>query len=79
MALSKQCKDADYNLIKQKINKLDYISNIEKWIHDEEIEMFCKIIVQKPLSVKTIHSFLGGAKMDYNCIEVADSFECYQF
>ena len=77
MALSKQCKDADYDLIKQKINKLDYISNIEKCIHDEEIEMFCKIIQEKPLSVKTIHSFLCGDKMDYNCIEVADSFECY--
>ena len=31
----------------------------------------------KPVSVKLIHE-IGGQKINYNCMEVADSFECYQ-
>ena len=39
---------------------------------------FCKIIEKKPVSVELIKNLLGGPNMDYPCMEVADSIECYQ-
>ena len=47
-------------------------------IHTEEIELFCKIVEKKPMSIQSIHEIIGGENSNYQCMEVDDSFECYQ-
>ena len=75
MAFLKPCKSKEFS---EKIKKLDYPSHIERSIHDEEINMFCKIVEQKPVSVELIRNLLGRPNMDYPCMEVSNSFECFQ-
>ena len=77
MALSKACKDDESNF-KEKINKLDYVSNIDRHIHDEEIDIFCVCSSPEPISIKNIQELVFGSNAKYSVMEVADSFECYQ-
>ena len=80
MALSKECKSIndDLNFARTRINMLDYVSHITRRIHTEEIYLFCKISEKKPISIESIHNIIGGCNADYQCMEVSDSFECYQ-
>ena len=57
---------------------LDYQSNLTRYIHSEEIELFCEVKHTKPISVESIHNLVAGANTEYKCMEVSNSFECYQ-
>ena len=48
-------------------------------ISAKKIEELCKISYKNPISVEIISHLLGGENMDYVCMEVADSFQCYDY
>ena len=48
-------------------------------LHPEEIIAFCKITKEKPVSIELIHNLLGGPNMEYSCMELQNSLDCYQF
>ena len=64
----------------ERINKLE-----KKWYNgtvlSQEILQFCEIHETKPISIDTIKRMIGGTDKDmvYPCIEVSDSFDCYNF
>ena len=64
--------ESDLTFAKTRINMLDYISHIPHKIHTEEIELFCKIIQKKPMSIQSIYDIIGGQNSNYQCMEVGD-------
>lgn len=77
MAMSK-VKSEKFPIL-ERINKLDYASNIERRIVDDEIDIFCVQEEKKAMSVENIYNILGGPHSHYKCMELENSFECYQF
>ena len=47
-------------------------------IYYEEIEIFCIIRQPKATSIEIIEHLLGGPNMEYTCIEVENSVECFK-
>ena len=46
---------------------------------EDEIKMFCEYKQEKAISIELIHHILGGPNMDYEVMNVADSFQCFEF
>ena len=78
MALSKPCITIFSEKLVEKINKME-TSEYSGVVNSEEILTFCLIECDKPLSIKNIRNLLGGSKMEYLCIELQNSFDCYAF
>ena len=43
------------------------------------IEKLCKVSYTNAISVEIISHLLGGQNMDYMCMEVEDTFQCYNY
>ena len=78
MAMSKPSFVKFDENVSERINKI-VTEQYTGTLSTEEIITFCKITKEKPTSVDFIRHMLGGANMEYPAIELADSFECYQF
>ena len=73
MALSKPLDFAE------KINNTEWSTGTEITIHEEEIEMFCTYSQDRAISIELILNLLGGPNMDYEAMNVEDSFQCFDF
>ena len=48
-------------------------------ICSKKIQEICKISYKNPISVEIISHLLGGENMDYVCMEIEDSFQCFDY
>ena len=48
-------------------------------IKTDTIHNICKVSYNNPISVEIISHLLGGENMDCVCMEVEDSFQCYDY
>ena len=65
--------------LRERLNKIDYKVDIKREILDEQIMFFCKIsYTNTPTAIELIDHLLGGPNMEYPCMEVRDSFKCFQ-
>ena len=65
--------------IAERINNTEWSKEIKITIPEDEIKMFCYYKEEKATSVELIHHLLGGPNMDYEAMNLADSFQCFEF
>ena len=62
-----------------KINSTEWSKHIPITIAEDEIFMFCFYTQYKAISIELIHHLLGGLNMDYQCMNIEESFQCFKF
>ena len=62
-----------------KINSTEWSKHIPITIAEDEICMFYFYTQNKAISIKLIHHLLGGLNMDYQCMNIEESLQCFEF
>ena len=74
MAMSKPIPD-----MKEQLNSTKLCKDLKITIPEEEIKAFCWIKKEHAISIEIINHLLGGPNMDYDAMNIQDSFQCFQF
>ena len=73
MALSKPAGSFQY-----RINNTDWSKKIKITVPKEEVEIFCYYQQENAISIELINHLMGGPNMDYQAIDVDDSFQAFE-
>ena len=64
---------------KQMLNNTEWSKKIEITIPEDEIKMFCYYEQESATSIDLIKHLLGGKNMNYEAMNLEDSFQCFEF
>ena len=64
--------------VTERINKVED-SHVPITIPIPKILEVCKVTYKNAISIEIIHNLLGGENMEYNIMEVDNSFECHAY
>ena len=65
--------------MRDKLNTTLLSKDMKITIPEEEIRTFCWMKQEKAISIEIINHLLGGPNMDYDAINIEDSFQCFQY